>query len=63
MHILSVSSIEICNTHIKFNQNSPNDDNHLMQLGILITVNERKELMPEAIKMWRYLGNKIAVDK
>ena len=50
MHILYVSSIEICNTHIKFNQNSPNDDNHLMQLGILITVNERKELMPEAIE-------------
>ena len=56
MHILSVSSIEICNTHIKVNQNSPNDDTHLVQLCILIDVNERKEIMPEAIENVEVFG-------
>ena len=56
MHILSVRSIEICNTHIKVNQNSPNDDTHLVQLCILIDVNERKEIMPEAIENSEVFG-------
>ena len=56
MHTLSASSIEICNTHIKVNQNSPDDDKHLRQLCILIAVNERKELMPEAIENVEVFG-------
>ena len=56
MHILSVSSIEICNTRIKVSQNSPDDDKHLRQLCILIAVNGRKELMPEAIENVEVFG-------